>query len=152
MIVEKEVVDAVYTDALPIRGDIMQTRSVGGAVTVVKKIFNFDDKQFETGNNPSTTTFEADLRCVYGEVTYNDGSFIKVQLENSTEVLAFPISAAKFVEVDLSAGRDGTVSAAKVDKLYDTVAYPTYPSKVVVRTNKGSVRTVVIYNGLGGVN
>jgi len=152
MIVEKEVVDAVYTDALPIRGDIMQTRSVGGAVTVVKKIFNFDDKQFETGNNPSTTTFEADLRCVYGEVTYNDGSFIKLQVENSTEVLAFPISSAKFVEVDLSAGRDGTVSAAKVDKLYDTVAYPTYPSKVVVRTNKGSVRTVVIYNGLGGVN
>lgn len=152
MIVEKQVVDAVYTDALPIRGDIMQTRSVGGAVTVVKKIFNFDDKQFETGNNPSATTFEADLRCVYGEVTYNDGSFIKLSVENSGEELAFPISAAKFVEVDLSAGRDGTVSAAKVDKLYDTVAYPTYPSKVVVRTNKGSVRTVVIYNGLGGVN
>ena len=152
MIVEKQVVDAVYTDALPVRGDIMQTRSVGGAVTVVKKLFNFDEKEFATGSNPSHGDFLGDIRCVYGEVIYNDGSYIKVQLENSSEVLAFPISSAKFVEVDFGRAKDGVVSKATVDKLYDTKAYPTYPSKVVVRTNKGSVRTVVIYNGLGGVN
>ena len=130
----------------------MQTRLVGGEVAVVKKVFNFNEKKFETGNNPSHGDFLGDIRCVYGDVIYNDGSFIKVQLENSTEVLAFPISSAKFVEVDFSKGKDGVVSNATVDKLYDTKAYHAYPSKVVVRTNKGSVRTVVIYNGLGGVN
>ena len=77
---------------------------------------------------------------------------MKVKVENSEEILFFPLSNAKFVEVDFSDSRKGVVRAANSACVYDTKNYPSHSSKVVVRTRDGSTRTVVVYNGLGGAN
>jgi hypothetical protein len=147
---EKEALNSVFGADLPKRGDIIQTRSIGGIIKYVKDIFDWETKSFKTGINPSSSSFDSSCRCIYGDVVYNDGSYIKVKVEGKDDVLAFPVSGVKVVEIDYSQKNEGIMSSAKVSKVYDTEKYGAYASKVVVRTRNGDIRTIVAYNGLGG--
>lgn len=146
----KEALDSVFGSNLPKRGDIIQTRSFGGIIKYVKDIFDWDTKTFKSGINPSSSSFDSNCRCIYGDVVYNDGSYIKVKVEGKDDVLAFPLSNVKIVEIDYSHREEGIMSASKSDIIYDTENYGTHSSKVVVRTRNGDIRTIVVYNGLGG--
>ena len=160
-----EINDCLYGETLE-RGDIIRIKAVDGDVKSITKVFDFDRKIFlvatedpntgemfyTEGTNPTYSNYYYSFRCTYGDVTYNDGKYIKVKPEGSDVEQAYPLSGFKIVEVDFSDDDEGVLRTSGADRVFDTQSYPGYSSKIVIHTKNGDARTLVLYNGLGGAN
>lgn len=159
---KSDIENCLYGDTLE-TGDIIKLRVIDGEVKKITKVFDCVDRKFlkaaknssgeyeyvET-TNPTDPEFDANGRCSYGEVIFKDDNFIKIKLDGSETIQAYPLSTFKFVEVDMTNVRNRTVQASSALHVFDSQNYPGYQSKVVVHTLKGVARSFVIYKGMEG--
>lgn len=145
---EKSLMNEVFGDSYPVKGDVIRIRGVDREAKTIRKVFDFKNETFQAGSNPTSANYYTSFRCMYGEVTYNDGTYIKIRPYGSDREEAYPVSNFKIVEIDYSFDSKGIMRAATASKIFDTEKYPGYASKVFIHTRNGDARTMVIYNGL----
>ena len=130
------------------RGDVLQTRIINNKITKAQRLFDAGSKTFKDGQNPTNSDFENTSRCVYGKVTYCDGTYIRIKLDGSNTEEVYSLISFKLAKVDYTSARDGAVCLADASDIFDERYHPGYESDVLIHTRKGDARTVVIYNGL----
>lgn len=128
-------------------GDVLQTRIINNKITKAKKLFDADSRSFESGQNPTQSDFENASRCVYGKVTYCDGTYIRIKLADSDTTEVYSLVSFKLAMVDFTNSRAAAVCVADAGDIYDEKYYPGYASDVLIHTRKGDARTIVVYNG-----
>ncbi|MBR5504965.1 MAG: S-layer homology domain-containing protein [Clostridia bacterium] len=153
--IDEYLVDTVFADGLPERGDIVRLNVVNGKVNNVEKVFDFSSKDsvpFAKPANPTSSNYTSSVRYMWGDIIYNDKTYIKIKAVYNGKVTeeSYPVNNFSIIEVDFSEDKKGVVRNSTSSCVYDTVKYPGFSSKVVIHTYKGNARTMVVYNGLGG--
>jgi len=119
-----------------------------GTLTNLTLIYDCSENKM-TGANPSSATFTASPRFIYGKVVYNNGNVFTVEAvgeDGTVTTESFPTSGFAYTECNFRNRNEGNPQKATAENLFDSNRHPGNESEALVFTYSGGAMEVIIFN------